>query len=208
MQEVFEWATSSAGHRYGGNRARRGAAAGWSWRGRRQRQGPGLGAGTETAIPADTDPNKKMDMGTSRRKFKRLILNLGIALFKFIFLILLMEGYYLMFYFLSSTFLGRIYSLSDEMSQLVSRIHSHSFLFLVQKYRPSLYPIGPAIYTDYAFTIDGQGAYAYLNSAMSSFYVDEKVFIDVTILASDDTSYVEMFRQRGLPFRSVQCAIQ
>ncbi len=97
-------------------------------------QGPQEGSQPGTQA-ASVDTTRQLGIGgTSRRKFKRLVLNLGIALFKFIFLLMIMEGYYLLFYFLSSTFMGRIYSLSNEMAQLVSRSHMHGFLFLVERY--------------------------------------------------------------------------
>ena len=84
-----------------------------------------------------TDKLKKFDKnryGTSKRKFKRLVLNLGIVMFKFIFLILIMEGYFILNYFLSSTFLDRVSSLTDELNQLISRLPMHSFLLLIEKY--------------------------------------------------------------------------
>ena len=68
-----------------------------------------------------------------RRKFKSLSLDLGIVLFKFIFLILLMEGYFIMSYFLSSTFLGRVSSLTQELNMLIARLPTHSLLLLVEK---------------------------------------------------------------------------
>lgn len=73
-------------------------------------------------------------MGTSRRKFKTLALDLGIVLFQFIFLILIMEGYFIMSYFLSTTFLSRVFSLSEELSMLIARLPTDSFLLLMGKY--------------------------------------------------------------------------
>ena len=78
--------------------------------------------------------DKSRGYGSSKRKFKRLVLNLGIVLFKFIFLILIMEGYFVMSYFLSSTFLDRVSSLTQELNQLISRLPTHSFLLLIEKY--------------------------------------------------------------------------
>lgn len=68
-----------------------------------------------------------------RRKFKTLVLDLGIVLFKFIFLILLMEGYFIMNFFLSSTFLSRVSSLTQELNMLISRLPTHSLLLLAEK---------------------------------------------------------------------------
>jgi len=88
----------------------------------------------ETAAGRLKRLEKNRGYGTSKRKFKRLVLNLGIVLFKFIFLILIMEGYFVMNYFLSSTFLDRVSSLTEELNQLISRLPTHSFLLLIQKY--------------------------------------------------------------------------
>ncbi len=103
-------------------------------------QQEGVEEGAEPADPNgnanSTDKYKKFDKnryGTSKRKFKRLVLNLGIVLFKFIFLILIMEGYFIMCYFLSSTFLNRVSSLTDELNQLICRLPTHSFLLLIEK---------------------------------------------------------------------------
>lgn len=75
-----------------------------------------------------------MGMGSVRRKFKKLVLNLGIEHFKFIFLILIMEGYFIVEYFLSMTFLSRASSLTNELSQLISRLPNHGLLLLMDKY--------------------------------------------------------------------------
>ncbi len=100
-------------------------------------QQEGAEEGGDTADPnAAAGKAKKFDKnryGTSKRKFKRLVLNLGIVMFKFIFLILIMEGYFIMSYFLSSTFLDRVSSLTDELNQLIGRLPTHSFLLLIEK---------------------------------------------------------------------------
>ena len=92
----------------------------------------------EIAEEHDVNANKRLgesrQMGTYRRKFKTLALNLGIVLFQFIFLILIMEGYFILSYFLSTTFLSRVSSLSDELNMLISRIPTHSLLLLMAKY--------------------------------------------------------------------------
>ena len=72
-------------------------------------------------------------MGTYKRKFKTLALDLGIVLFKFIFLILIMEGYFILSYFLSTSFLSNVYSLAQELNMLISRLPTHSFLLLIEK---------------------------------------------------------------------------
>ena len=74
-----------------------------------------------------------MGMSSVRRKFKKLVLNLGIEHFKFIFLILVMEGYFIVEYFLSMTFLSRASSLTNELSQLISRLPNHGLLLLMDK---------------------------------------------------------------------------
>ena len=85
------------------------------------------------ATPGKKVPEKNRITGSGRRKYKRLTLNLGIVVFKFIFLILLMEGYFIMSYMLSSTFLDRVSSLTQELNQLISRLPTHSFLLLIEK---------------------------------------------------------------------------
>jgi len=84
--------------------------------------------------------NKKIldRMGKSatrkQKKFKRLSVGLGMVAFKFSFIILIMEGYFLMTYFLSETFLNRVSSLTTEISQLVSRLPTHGLFLLIVKY--------------------------------------------------------------------------
>ena len=87
------------------------------------------------------DPQSKIKKGfekghiSGRRhdKYKRLALGLGMLAFKFIFVILLMETYFVVTYFLSSTFLSRVSSLTTEMSQLISNLPSHGLFLLVVK---------------------------------------------------------------------------
>ena len=70
---------------------------------------------------------------TKKRGYKRLVLNLGIIIFKFIFLILIMEGYFILSYFLSMTFLSRTLSLISELNKLMSRMPTNSLLLVMQK---------------------------------------------------------------------------
>lgn len=70
---------------------------------------------------------------TLRRKFKNLAPDLVYVIFKFIFLILLMEGYFIMIYFLSTSFLSQFSSLTQELNMLLSRLPTHSQLLLIEK---------------------------------------------------------------------------
>eukprot|EP01022_Parablepharisma_sp_SALTPOND_P025580 TRINITY_DN59_c0_g4_i1.p1 TRINITY_DN59_c0_g4~~TRINITY_DN59_c0_g4_i1.p1 ORF type:complete len:1310 (-),score=185.18 TRINITY_DN59_c0_g4_i1:24185-28114(-) len=65
------------------------------------------------------------------KRFKRLAVGLGMVAFKFSFILILMEGYFLMTYFLSTTFLNRVSSLTTEISQLISRLPTHGLFLLV-----------------------------------------------------------------------------
>ena len=65
---------------------------------------------------------KQKNSISSKRKFKKLIANLGLVIFEFLFLILIMEGYFLLNYFLSASFLNRVSSLTKELRMLVSRL--------------------------------------------------------------------------------------
>ena len=71
--------------------------------------------------------------GRITRKYKKLSSNIGKLMFKFIFLIALMEGYFIMMYFFSSTFLDRVSKLTQELKLLITRLPKHSFLLLIQK---------------------------------------------------------------------------
>ena len=73
--------------------------------------------------------------GTSKRKSKRLILNLGIVVFQFIFIILIMEGFFVLNYFLSYSFLNEISSVTEELGLLIKRFPDDSLLLLADKYR-------------------------------------------------------------------------
>lgn len=65
-----------------------------------------------------------------RKRFKQLVVGLGMIAFQFSFVMLIMEGYFLLTYFLSTTFLNQVISLTAELSKLASRLPNHS-LFLV-----------------------------------------------------------------------------
>jgi len=77
--------------------------------------------------------NKTRDYGIARRKFKELRLNLGLMLYKSIFLILIMEGYFLLNFLLSRDFLNRTISLTKEFALLIEKYPSNSLLLLMEK---------------------------------------------------------------------------
>ena len=91
------------------------------------------GEGQDEINPKKRALGGNRELTTFRRKFKPLHLDLGVVLFKFIFLILIMEGYFIMSYFLSSTFLDRVSSLTTELNSLLSRLPTHSLLLLTEK---------------------------------------------------------------------------
>ena len=70
-----------------------------------------------------TEKIKKMEkeFSSSKRKFKKLALNLSIVILKFGFLLLIMEGYFFMIYLFSYTFLEKVISITTELDLLVSR---------------------------------------------------------------------------------------
>jgi len=91
----------------------------------------------KTAGP-ETHFKKGWERGHQSRKkqerFKRLALGIGMLSFKFLFIILLMESFFILTYFLSTTFLYRVSSLTKEMSQLISRLPQHGLFLLIVKY--------------------------------------------------------------------------
>lgn len=66
-------------------------------------------------------------------KFKRLSLGIAMLTFKFLFVILLMEAFFIITYFLSYTFLDRVSSLTKEINQLISRLPQHGLILLTVK---------------------------------------------------------------------------
>lgn len=78
--------------------------------------------------------HKTKDYGVSIRKFKKLKLNLGLVLFKFIFLIVIMEGYFILTYLLSKSFLDQTVSLAAEFYMLIKRYPMNTLLLLMEKY--------------------------------------------------------------------------
>lgn len=55
-----------------------------------------------------------------------------ILLLKFMFFVLIIEGYYILIYFLSSSFLSQVSHLATEFRLLLSRAPTNSFLFLIE----------------------------------------------------------------------------
>ena len=76
---------------------------------------------------------KELEQGGRRKKkpFKELAIGLGMVAFQFSLILLIMEGYFLLTYFLSTTFLSQVISLTRELTQLISRLPSHSLFLLV-----------------------------------------------------------------------------
>ena len=67
---------------------------------------------------------------SSKRHFKKLVLDLGIIIFEFTFLMAIMEGYFILNYLLSSSFLSQVSSLTSELKALISRLPSNNLLLL------------------------------------------------------------------------------
>lgn len=77
---------------------------------------------------------KDGDIGASRRKYKKLVLNLGLSMAKFVVIVMALEGYFILSYFLLMGFLNRVQSLAREIDSLIYRFPSDSLLLLVEKY--------------------------------------------------------------------------
>lgn len=69
----------------------------------------------------------------SKRKAKKLSYSLGIDLFKLLVFILVIEGYFIVNYLLSYTFLNRLTALASEFDLLSSRFPENTLLYLAQK---------------------------------------------------------------------------
>jgi len=92
----------------------------------------------EREDPDELDPNhtgerikilgKTCNYGSSKRGHKKLNLNLGIVIFKLVFLILLMEGYFILDYLLSSNFLKQVSEVTSELSYLISIMSNNTLL--------------------------------------------------------------------------------
>jgi len=70
-----------------------------------------------------------------RKRFKHLVIGLGMVAFKFSFVIVIMEGYFIITYFLSRTFLNQVLSLTTELSKLLMRLPDQSLLLLAIEYK-------------------------------------------------------------------------
>ena len=77
---------------------------------------------------------KNRNLGASRRKFKKLTLNLGIIMFELLLLIIIMEGYLILCYMLSQIFFKQAIALAEELSLLADRYASDTLLLLMEKY--------------------------------------------------------------------------
>ena len=81
---------------------------------------------------------KKFEMsegyGLAKRRSKKLVINFGLLIFKFFFVILVMEGYFILDYFLSSTFLNRVSLLTKELSLLLLRLSTDSLAITSIRY--------------------------------------------------------------------------
>ena len=67
------------------------------------------------------------------KKFKKLSSDMGFIIIRFVLMILIIEGYFLMIYFLTSSFFNSISSLTTELSLLIERQPIHSYLLLIVK---------------------------------------------------------------------------
>jgi hypothetical protein len=70
----------------------------------------------------------------SKKQSKKLVLNLGLLIFVFFFLIFIMEGYFILDYFLSATFLSHVSSLTRELSFLFFRLSTDSLAIASLRY--------------------------------------------------------------------------
>ena len=72
------------------------------------------------------------NLGTSKRSYKKLKLDFELVIIEFLIFILLMEGYFILNYLLSRTFLNRIESLSDEFFLLISMYRKNYIIITME----------------------------------------------------------------------------
>lgn len=135
-------------------------------------------------IDTTNDQLKKLQnitsYGTSRRKFKRLVLNLGLVMFKFVFLILIIEGYFILSYFLARSFLDHAKSLTMELNRLMSRKPTNSLLLVMQKYPLPSQCNRAIIFKNYNLTLKNRDAAEYMEEFQGKLYEDEEKLLDVS----------------------------
>lgn len=72
--------------------------------------------------------------GQSSRQFTKLNLNIGLLVFKLMIFILIIESYFVMIYFLSSTFWNGALSMAQEYQALLQRFPTDILVLLAEKY--------------------------------------------------------------------------
>ena len=122
-------------------------------------------ANTEQTIKVDKD---KM-YGTSKRKFKKLLLDFGILIFIFVVAIVIMEGYFILCFLLSISFLNKVILFSNEF-RLVAGIMPRDTMLLVSQHL--------AISKDYEVIIMEQDPSDYLIYLIATLYDYQENVID------------------------------
>ncbi|MDR3549638.1 MAG: hypothetical protein P4M11_15440 [Candidatus Pacebacteria bacterium] len=60
---------------------------------------------------------------------------------KILFFMVIVEGFFILMYFMSQSFLNQVSRLVTELKLLISRAPTHSFLLLIEKYCPYSMPV-------------------------------------------------------------------
>lgn len=125
--------------------------------------------------------DRSRGMGRRHKRFKSLAVGLGYVAIKFGFVLIIMEGYFIMTYFLSSTFLNRVSSLTTEMSQLISRLPAHGLFLLVVKFvfPPTNAICRTEIFKNYTVQVMKESADTFITEYESQVYSDEDQLLDV-----------------------------
>ncbi len=91
---------------------------------------------------------------------------------------MLMEGYFLMEYFLSSTFLNKVSCIVDELSLLLSRSPTYSYLLLIQKYQANS-PRREVLVYNATTTIEFQDSSRFVKAYHERMYDEDERLLDV-----------------------------
>lgn len=150
---------------------------------------------------------KNHALSGNRRKFKSLNLNIGLSFFKVLFLILIMESYFMMNYFLSTTFLNQVSSLTDELFQLISRLPMHSLLLLSEEYNCLINTIfyRLIIYKDYNISMMNMPSMTFISLFYIQFYNEEDELLEVSNIC---LMKIDVFSKLRLSYRQLQYKFQ
>lgn len=115
---------------------------------------------------------------TSRKKFKSLTLNFGFTIIKILFPAMIIEGYFILDYFLSHTFLKEVSSLAEELNALYSRMPANVLLLVAQRYFQHY--ARTALYKNYTTTVNNENITEFLEQYYDTLYQDEERLLEVS----------------------------